>query len=321
MADDNGLDTSISEAVAGAFNQKQEKTAEEKVFFDPAQHLEETEVEEEGKERLDVDPEVSRIIKKYGSVEQVAKAYKELSKQHGKLGRRARQLEELSKKLIGEVQGTGKEDKKQEAPRKLLNDAESEEILKKLEEKPKEGLENLVSLIVNRVEGMNKDKLTQERDEYVQESNREIANNRAREILYEQAVKDHDYDLMEQYKNPNYQVSDEEYSEAFPQIEKEWQFILDNFRVKDGLVTEEHFEKMRKLTQKEKPAPPLRQLPGQRGARRISITREDTRGLEDDDESNPYEGMTQDEIFVDLLNNPNRARDLLSAKRKRRMGY
>lgn len=320
MADQNSvtddLDESIDAAISGSI--KMPKGKEGKVFFDPAEHLEDEgeDIKAKSDEQLDVDPEVEKLMKKYGSAEQIAKAYHNLSRQHGKLGQRAKQLEQLSQKLIKETRNGEKSERKEEKPKKFFDEAEADEILKQLEEQPKEGLERLAERIVSRVEKTVAEREAKGREAYVEENNRAVANERARQILHQRAVEESDYAAMKKYGRPDYEVNDDEYSEAFPQIEKEWQFITDNLVVKDGVVTEDHFKKAGKLLypEREKRSSAPQRAPVR--SRRLPMSYDDHSEL-DTEEVDEFEGMTADEVTRDLFSNPVRAKELARARYQR----
>lgn len=316
MADNNGVDDAlgndIEEGIASAF--KPPKAKSEKTYFDPAEHLEEEgeDIKAKPEEKLDVDPEVDRLMKRYGSAEQIAKAYAHLSRQHGKLGQRAKQLEREAQKLINARKE--KPERKEEAPKRYFEDAEADEILKQLEEKPKEGLEKLADRIVSRVERTVAEREAKNREAYVEENNRAVANERARQILHQQAVAESDYAAIKKYGRPDYEVTDDEYSEAFPQIEKEWEFITNNFVVRDGVVTEDHFKKAGKLLypeQEKRSSAPLRGAPTR--SRRMPVSYEDHSEFETED-VDEFEGMTADEVTRNLFSNPVRARELARSR-------
>lgn len=313
----DGLDKDIEEGIAGAFG-KIPKAKEDRTYFDPAEHLEEEgdDIKSKSGEQLDVDPEVEKLMKKYGSAEQIAKAYAHLSKQHGKLGQRAKQLEGLSQKLIKETRNGEKSERKEDKPKKFFDEAEADEILKQLEEKPKEGLERLAERIVSRVEKTVAEREAKGREAYVEENNRAVANERARQILHDRAVAESDYAAMKKYGRPDYEVDDDEYSDAFPQIEKEWQFITENLVVKDGVVTEDHFNKAGKLLypEREKRSSAPQRAPVR--SRRLPLSYDDHSEL-DTEEVDEFEGMTADEITRDLFSNPVRARELARARYQR----
>lgn len=309
------LGKDIEEGIAGAF--KPPKAKGEKTYFDPAEHLEEEgeDIKVKSEENLDVDPEVEKLMKRYGSAEQIAKAYAHLSRQHGKLGQRAKQLEREAQKIINARKE--KPERKDETPKRYFEDTEADEILKQLEEKPKEGLEKLADRIVSRVERAVAEREAKNREAYVEENNRAVANERARQILHQQAIAESDYAAIKKYGKPDYEVTDEEYSEAFPQIEKEWEFITNNFVVRDGVVTEDHFKKAGKLLypeQEKLSSAPMRGAPTR--SRRMPVSYEDHSEFETE-EADEFEGMTADEVTRNLFSNPVRARELARARYQR----
>lgn len=133
-----------------------------------------------------------------------------------------------------------------------IDEKELEETERELAENPRAGLKRIyvnarkqVRAEIQKADAARRAEAEANRAREVENHNVAVINERAREILLERAEQSGDEDAIALYGNPKYAVTNEDYLDAYDDLEQEVGYINQAISPKDGRLTPKHFQAAR----------------------------------------------------------------------------
>lgn len=204
--------------------------------------------------------EYDAIVAKYnGDPKAMAKALKGLqqgfTRKSEALKRVLSQRREVSQ--FQESHGPDLGHRQQPAPKEAPADDEIaetllDEISSELANDPKRGIKRLLTesrqagkAAFDRAEAARRAETEAARARETEQHNVAVINERAREILLERAEQDGDENAIARYGDKNYVITNDDYYEAYDDLEQEVGYITQAISPKDGRLTPKHFQAAR----------------------------------------------------------------------------
>lgn len=201
------------------------------------------------------EPEIDPLLKKYGNdPKQWARAFRGIQQ-------RTARNEQQTKMLRNQLQvlatmAAQRQDVKEEQPKGTttplnvaeLSDAEVATLVTKFSDDTTAGVKEI--LLAARRQGEEGYRVAAQRYEAerqqaeqqrIAEDNNAMAFDRGRELLLERARSEGDTALEKRYSNPNYKLTQEEWDEVFESVNAEYEHIVENYQLRTGRITREHF--------------------------------------------------------------------------------
>jgi len=244
----------------------QEKEApapkEEKPVVTPKSEPATVETSAETDEGAQQGDEYDAIVAKYnGDPKAMAKALKSLQQGFTRKSEALKRVLSNQQRVseFRESNGADLGPRPQPAPKETLAPTDDEipetmldEISAELVNDPKKGIKRLLTesrqagkAAFERAEATRRAEAEANRAREVENHNVSVINERAREILLERAEQSGDEDAITLYGNPKYAVTNEDYLDAYDDLEQEVSYINQAISPKDGRLTPKHFQAAR----------------------------------------------------------------------------
>lgn len=278
-------------------------------------------------------PEVDPLLRKYGEdPKKWADAFRAMQRRTTRNENETRQLRNQLQVMA--TMAAQQQDKREEQPKGTtealnvaeLSDAEVAKLASTLTEDTTQGIKALLeaarkqgevgySAAQKRAEA---ERIQREQESIVQHNNA-MAFSRAKAILLERARSEGDEQMVKKLSKPNYEIDQDEWDMVYEDVNREYEYIVNNYQLKGGKITDDHFRKAQRELDPESYEERLKREAYQKALNDLQKGKGDQR-LEPSSKKAPadrktakLEDLPQDsaQAFEWAMSNPEQARRLL----------